>query len=299
LLVGIAAAIGAGVPFPLLGILFGQLVDSLNSATCSDDSMTTTGTGDPQAEVNAKVLLVVYLTIAYFVLIYIYIVCFSLFGERLSHRLRTTYFSSLLRQEVGFFDTELPPGEVASRLAGDIALIKAGTSEKVGVWIYSMSFFVTAYIVAFIKEARLAGMLISLVPAFMIMSLLGGFYIEKFASKVSDHIASAAAIALEGLSHVMVVQAFRANSRLESRFAAELRQARKQGIKKAVATAMQSGMLYFIAYGASGLAFWQGSRDIASAADGASDMSVGATYTVIFILVDGKSLSRRETLISL
>jgi hypothetical protein len=36
------------------------------------------------------------------------------------------------------------------------------------------------------------------------------------------------------------------------------------------------------------LAFWQGSRQIADSVENGGSMTVGATYTVIFILVDGK-----------
>ena len=284
LVVGVVFAAVSGVPFPLMGILFGQLVDDLNSATCATDSNGSLY----QSEVNEKVLTLVYIAIGQVVAVYIHLVCWSLIGERLAQRLREHYFASLLRQEASFFDN-LPAGEVSSRLNGDINTIQAGTSEKVGICISSISFFITAYIIAFIKNAKLAGMLVSLVPAFMIMSLVGSYYIEKYSGLMSDHVASAASIASEGLSNIMVVQAFGANKRLESKFASSLMDAQKQGIKKAIATATQSGLLYFIAYAANALAFWQGSRSIARAVSGDSQgVTVGSTYTVIFILVDGE-----------
>lgn len=286
LFVGVIAAIAAGVPFPLLGIIFGQLVDNLNSATCGESS----SGSDPsyQSAVDTKVLQVVYIAIGSFFAIYIYIVCWSLVGERIAQRLRDKYFRSLLRQEASFFDN-LPAGEVSSRLNGDIATIQAGTAEKVGICISSMSFFVTAYIIAFIKDAKLAGMLVSLVPAFLLMSLVGSSYTEKYAGQMSDHVASASSIASEGLSNVIVVHAFGANSRLEKKFVASLQKAQRAGIKKAVATAIQTGFLYFIAYAGNALAFWQGSITIANSVGlTGAEASVGVTYTVIFILVDGQ-----------
>ncbi|KAK8108484.1 hypothetical protein PG984_014285 [Apiospora sp. TS-2023a] len=286
LIAGTLSSIAAGVPFPLIGIIFGQLLDNLNSATCAAGDAATDAT-QYQAAVNDKVLKVFYLALAQFVLIYIYIVSWNLFGDRLAHRLRAKYFRSLLKQEVSFFD-KLPAGEVSSRLSGDIAIIKGGTSEKVGLVLGVFSMFVTAYIVAFIKYARLAGILVSLLPAFLLMGILGGHYVGKFSGLVSGHIAAASSIALESLSNVTIVQAFRANERLEKRFTEKLTDARRDGIKKAVATAIQSGMLYFLAYSANGLAYWQGSRAIADVVGGhTTGMSVGTTYTIIFILVDG------------
>jgi ATP-binding cassette subfamily B (MDR/TAP) protein 1 len=264
-------------------------VDNLNSATCSAEEGSTGSSDAYQAEVNAKVLQIVYVTIASFFTIYIYTVSWRLLGERLAQRLRDQYFRSLLRQEPSFFDN-LPAGEVSSRINGDIGIIQAGTSEKVGICLSSASFFVTAYIIAFIKDAKLAGMLVSLLPAFLMMSLVGGKFVNKYSGKMSDHIASASSIASEGLSNVAVVHAFGANDRLESKFASDLRGAQRDGIKKAIVTGIQTGLLYFIAFSGNGLAFWQGSKTIADAV-GLSGItaSVGTTYTVIFVLLDGKT----------
>ncbi|KAJ8127411.1 hypothetical protein O1611_g6224 [Lasiodiplodia mahajangana] len=287
LVIGAITSIGAGIPFPILGILFGELVDELNGATCAaEGTPVTESPEDYLAAINQKILLVVAAALAQFALIYIYGVCWNLFGERLSHRLREKYLRSLLRQEVSFFDG-LPAGEVSSRLSADINTIKDGTSEKVGVYLGVLSLFITSYIIAFIKGPKLAGILVSLVPAFLIMTFGGGHYIGKYATLASERIASASSIALESLSNVMVVQAFRANDRLEAKFAAELNSAKKENTKKAVAVGIQSGLLYFIAFAACGLAYWQGSITIADVVAGRIEgTSVGSIYTIIFILVD-------------
>ncbi|KAI0532926.1 multidrug/pheromone exporter, ABC superfamily [Xylaria digitata] len=287
LIIGAISSIGAGIPFPILGILFGQLVDDLNGATCAADGATGSQSAEEyQAAINQKVVLVVATALAQFALIYIYGVCWNLFGERLAHRLREKYFKSLLRQEVSFFD-KLPAGEVSSRLSADITTIKNGTSEKAGVYLGVLSLFITSYIIAFIKGPKLAGILVSLVPAFLIMTFGGGHYVGKYATSASEHIASASSIALESLSNVMVVHAFGANDRLEAKFADKLNSAKKEGIKKVVAVAIQSGLLYFIAFAACGLAYWQGSITIADVVAGRIEgTSVGSIYTIIFILVD-------------
>ncbi|KAF2427255.1 ABC multidrug transporter SitT [Tothia fuscella] len=286
LVVGSISAIASGVPIPLLGILFGQLIDDFNQVSCESTTAPTRSDASYQREVNHQVLLIFILGIAQFITMYTHLSCWSLQGARLAQRLREKYLRSLLRQESSFFD-DLPAGEVSSRLNGDIQSIRAGTSEKVGIVISSASFFVTAYIIAFIKQAKLAGMLASLVPAYFLMSFVGSHYIEKYSSRMSDHVASAAAVASEGLSNIPLVQAFGAGSRLETKFSRDLQKAKKEGIKKAIATGIQTGLLYFIAYAANALAFWQGSRSIADAVENNSvGVTVGSTYTVIFILVD-------------
>lgn len=284
--VGFVAACAAGVPFPLIGIVFGQLVDDLNTATCANQDASVSASGT-QSAVNDKVLLLVYIAIAQFALIYTHIVCWNLVSQRLAQRVRDRYFTSLLSQDIAFFD-KIQAGEVSSRLNGDIQAIETGTSEKVGVFLTCVSFCITAYIVAFIKDAKLAGMLVSLVPAFLIMTLVGGGFVQKYSTKTSDYFASASAIASEGLSHMGLVHALGASYRLEERFRGILTDAKKQGIRKAAAVAVQAGMLYFIAFSANALAYWQGSIKIANAVQfGNGNTTVGETYTVIFILVDG------------
>ncbi|KAF1967697.1 leptomycin B resistance protein pmd1 [Bimuria novae-zelandiae CBS 107.79] len=284
--VGAIAATAAGVPFPLVGIVFGQLIDNLNTATC--DSADTGSTAGLQDSIDSKVLLLFYLSIATFACIYIHCVCWSIASQRLGQRIRDHYLKSILRQDIEFFDT-LQAGEVSSRLNGDIQAIETGTSEKVGVFLTCVTFCITAYVIAFIKDAKLAGMLVSLIPAFLLMTVVGGHFTQKYSTKVSDCFGKASAIASEALSHVGLVHALGAQAPLEEKYRSYLSEAKKEGTSKATAAAVQAGTLYFIAFAANALAYWQGSRKIAASVESGGDRgtSAGAIYTVIFILVDG------------
>lgn len=283
--VGTLAAIAAGVPFPLLGIVFGQLVDDINDASCDSQAAAASGTMD---SIIDKILLLVYIAIALFCLIYMHIISWNIVSQRLAQRVRDRYLRSLLRQDISFFD-KLQAGDVSSRLNGDIQAIESGTCEKVGVFLTCVSFCVTAYIIAFIKDSHLAAMLVSLVPAYLLMAVVGGHFVQKYTTNVSGYFSSASAIASEGLSHIGLVHALGASSRLEEKFSSHLSDARAQGIRKAFASAVQAGLLYFIAYSGNALAYWQGSRKVADFIEtGSGGMTVGETYTVIFILVDGQ-----------
>jgi ABC-type multidrug transport system fused ATPase/permease subunit len=298
LVTGIVSAIASGVPFPLLGIIFGELLDDFNNQICASEAspgvQSSVSTQQYQSDVNSKVLYVVYLAIAQFGFMYIHLVSWSLGGARLAQRLREQYLCSLLHKEPAFFDSR-PGGEVSSRLNGDISMIRMGTSEKVGICLSSISFFVTAYIVTFVKIPKLAGILVSLLPAYLAMSLVGGYFIEKYSTGVSDRFAAASSVASEALSNIAVVHAFNANDKLEISFSSHLRLARKEGINKALATGIQAGFIYFIAYAADALAFWQGSRMIADAVeDDGRGTTVGSVFTVIFLLVDGEFCSGRN-----
>ncbi|KAF3353709.1 hypothetical protein VdG1_08015 [Verticillium dahliae VDG1] len=282
---GSICAAAAGTPFPLMAILFGQLVDDLNDATCAAEAQT----ADPFAyasDINEKVLLMAIIAIAAFCLIYIYILAWGVISQRLAQRLRVRYLAALMRQPPSFFDERANAGEVSSRLHGDITAVQAGTSEKVGIFISSISFFVTAFIIAYIKQAKLAGMLTAMIPAFMLMSVIGGAYFAKYTARMSTAIGTASSLAGECLRNISVVHAFGAGPRLEARFADLMLEARAAGIKKAVVAAIQAGLLYFIAYAGNALAFWQGSKMIAEARTNPNGTSMGDIYTVVLLIVD-------------
>ncbi|EKG13082.1 Putative ABC transporter protein [Macrophomina phaseolina MS6] len=271
----------SGLPFPFLGILFGKLVDDLNSASCDDAP-------DPAQLENAvrqKVILVAIIAACNFLLIYVYMGCWTLFGERLIRRLRTRYLAALLRQEAAFFDT-MPAGEVASRLSTDLQTIQAGVSEKVGIYIASLSYFLAAYAVAFIMDARLAMILFTLVPVYWAMTKAGNYFTTKYSKLVNEAVAEASSIASECLSNIQIVHAFRLESRLEGIFAGHLLKAQPAAIGQFITAAMQLGALYFVAYTANAVAIWQGSQQIADAIAGNGSFTVGRVYTCILILVD-------------
>lgn len=158
---GFVAATTAGIPFPILGILFGELVDDLNS--CSYEAAQNVDSSTLKSKVLQKVLIMIYLSIANFVAIYIHTFCFSLFAERLVGRLRFRYLKNLLRQEMAFHD-HLSYGEVSGHLTTSMDTVRSGTSEEVGIFMSSFAYLFGAYIVAFLKVPRLAGMLTCLIP---------------------------------------------------------------------------------------------------------------------------------------
>ncbi|CAL3968519.1 unnamed protein product [Diplocarpon coronariae] len=289
IVVGTCCAIGAGIPFPLMGVLFGQLIDNFNSATCAAHSETPVP-DDPfqyESTINHKVIQTAWIGAVSLVLIYGHLTCWNIISQRLAQRLRARYVSALLRQPPAFFDTRGAAGQVSSRLHGDITAVQAGTSEKVGNIITTISFFVTVFVIAFTKQPRLAGILICMLPAFLTSGIVGGRYVAKYVARQAAETASASSIASEALSHIAVVQSFGAAPRLEAKFASHMAQAKKFATTKAAIVAVQTGLLYFIAYSGNALAFWQGSIRIAdSAAKQDGNATVGEIYSIVYLLVD-------------
>ncbi|PFH57388.1 hypothetical protein XA68_15135 [Ophiocordyceps unilateralis] len=282
LLVGTFGSILAGLPFPVMFVIFGELLDQVNTASCSDEPVSESY----YQSLSTKVLLTVCVAIANFVSIYVSAGAWSLFGERLVRRLRYSYLCVLLRQDIAFFES-LSAGDVAARLDSDLLTIQTGVSEKVGIVIQSVAYFVAAYCVSFVKDARLAAMLISLVPAFFFMTFIGTHLSGKYRVAVEKSIEPANALASESLANIKLVKALHAGKRVQAIFDGYLDAARQPAIAKLATAAIQMGLLHFIAYSANALAFSQGGKHIADAKE-AGDMGVtaGAVYTVMVTLID-------------
>lgn len=233
-----------------------------------------------------KVLYVIYITIVNFCFLYIHCSCWSYASERIARRYRRRYFESITRQEIGYIEG-LPAGDVVSRLVSDIEIVQSGTSEKVGLVISTVSYFIASYVVAFIKVPAIAGMLVSVVPCYFFMTFVGGYLIKRYGGRIAEHVNTATSIASSSLSHLTLVHAFNSHERLEKLFADHLSRSRMDALKKAGTHAGQLGLLYFVAYASNSLAFWEGSRLIADSVEaGGTGTSVGAVYTVIFVLLD-------------
>lgn len=280
LFTGTIFAILGGIIYPILGTLYGKLIDDLNSSSCDPDNEA------PIDAVRTQVLLIAAVALAQFVIIYVYMGCWTLFGERLVRRLRTRYLAALLRQDLAYFE-QMSPGVIPSRLDSDIQAIQDGTSEKVAVVLTSVSYFLTAYCVSYVLSAKLAAMMSIMVPAYLLVGTFCSHFLAKYGQEVSELTDRATSIAAEGLSNIKLVQAYRAQYRLEAMFAGYLRQMQASAAAKAGVEALQMGLLYFVSYAANALAIWRGSRYIAQSIASGSGTTIGSVYTVIFVLVDG------------
>lgn len=289
LIAGIVTSLAAGVPLPLIGMLFGQMVSKFDQQTCASRSQEGGVSSQEFLDnVSDHVVKIIIVACVNFALIWIYTCCWSMLGERIVRRLRRQYFQNLLSKSMAYFDS-LPPGEVSSRLSDNLVTVQNGTSEKMGIFLSSLSYFVTSYIISFILAPGLAGPLVSLVPAFLLVSLLGGHFVSKYSTESSSHLSDSSNIASEALDHLRVVQTFEISRPLLKLHSAHLHMVRRTGVLRALCAATMLGCLFFVAYSANALAFFRGSRLIVedlNDPEGDAAKMVGSVYTVIFLLLD-------------
>lgn len=167
-------------------------------------------------------------------------------GERVSRGLREEMLDRALGMDQTYYETECP--DITTRLTADAQVVQSGTSEKVGLFLQSISYFIVAFAVGFWLNARLTGILFAgVIPSMACVVYVGTMYVGRYSKQATESTTLASAIAEGAIKAVQVVQAFGAAETLNEEHAKHLKEALKHGVKKALAGAMLLGGIFFVA----------------------------------------------------
>lgn len=283
-LLGAICAVAAGVPLPIIGVIFGEIISEFPPS---------------ESELLLRIKQLLGVAVAYFAVTTTYTICFGLVADKIAIGLRQKLLSSLLGLEQAYIDTrEL---DVNSMLTDKIDTIQVGTSEKVGtsqslntanqgvrvltsqgIFIQSMSYFFAAFTVGFVLNAKLTGILLAaVIPTMCLVVFFGSRTTSRLTRQLADCNEKANAIVESALRSVKIVQAFEMIDRMCTTHHEHLQTSSKIGVRKAVVAALELGGAYFTAYAANGLAFYVGSQMAES--DGGN---AGTIYAVVFLILD-------------
>jgi len=263
---GVLLATAAGVPLPLIGVIFGHLISSFPPA---------------EHELRTRITQLLGVAVAYMVLTALYATSFSLTGEKIAIRVRERLLDCLLHLDQAYLDTH--DTNVTELLSEKIDVIHAGCSEKVGIFVQSISYFVAAFTVGFILSPKLTGILLAAVlPSLVVVTMLTRRWGSIYSKQTTTYSNAANGIVESALHSVRVVQAFSMMDTLCSKHALSLNEKMSASVRKAVVAAVQVGAIYFLAYSVNGLAFYLGSR---MAVSGEAGGDAGTIFAVVFLIL--------------
>nr|POE78648.1 leptomycin b resistance protein pmd1 [Quercus suber] len=264
---GAFCAVAAGVPLPIISIVFGKLIDTFPPT---------------EEEIRTRISELLGLAVAYFVVTALYTTAFGFSSEKISIRLRAQLLDTLLHLDQAYLDTH--DLDVNALLSEKIDVIHAGCSEKVGIFIQGISYFVAAFIVGFILSPKLTGILLAAVlPTMILVVTLSSRHVSRYAKRAGEHSSQANGIVESALKSVKVVQAFNMMAALCKDHAFHLEAGIRSSVGKSVAAAIQVGIIFFVAYAINGLAFYIGSR---MASQGQQGGSAGTIFAVVLLILD-------------
>jgi ATP-binding cassette subfamily B (MDR/TAP) protein 1 len=165
---GLLCAIVSGAAQPLMTVVFGSLTTSFTSyfamvVNGSSPEVLARAKADVTAQTNKNALYLLYIGIGIAVTTYIYEWAFTTSAEKTAKRVRESYYASVMRQNVAYFD-KLGAGEVATRIETDCHLVQDGVGDKIPISMSFVSMFFSGFIIAFVRNWLLAIALSCIIP---------------------------------------------------------------------------------------------------------------------------------------
>ncbi|KAB8217999.1 P-loop containing nucleoside triphosphate hydrolase protein [Aspergillus novoparasiticus] len=252
LLISVICAVVAGAAMPLVTIVFGALArEFINGDENTPD--------DVRHWVQHLTLLLVYIAIGSFVATMISTWGLNVVGEHITRRLQRRYLSSVLQQNMAYFDV-VGTGELTSRIDQDMKLIQTGISQKLGNIISGVSGFVVAIICAFIQNRRFASIMISQPVAMILLVGLMGFWLSVTQQRGLPHSLKLENLAQEVLNAMRSVIAYRSQERYAKKYHDTLLQPGALEFRERLIFGVIVAGSFTILHWANGLGFWQADR---------------------------------------
>ncbi|XP_027065928.1 putative ABC transporter B family member 8 [Coffea arabica] len=202
----------------------------------------------------------VYLGLAVMVVAFMEGYCWSKTSERQVLKIRYKYLEAVLRQEVGFFDSqEATTSEIIDSISKDTSLMQEVLSEKVPLFLMHSTSFISALGFSTYFSWRLALVAFPTMLLLIIPGLIYKKYLLFLSKKSSEEYSKANAIVGQALSSIKTVYSFTAERGIVQKYSSILDRTTKLGIKQGIAKGL--------AVGSTGLAFaiwallaWYGSH---------------------------------------
>ncbi|WCJ20782.1 ABC transporter B family member 19 [Euphorbia peplus] len=280
MIIGTIGAIIHGSSMPCFFLLFGEMINGFGKNQ-SDLSLMT-------HEVEKYALYFVYLGGVVCVASYAEVACWMYSGERQVGTLRKKYLEAVLKQDVGFFDTDARTGDIVFSVSTDTLLVQDAISEKVGNFIHYLSTFLAGLVVGFVSAWRLALLSVAIIPGIAFAGGLYAYTLTGLTSKSRQSYALANVIAEQAIAQVRTVYSYVGETKALNSYSDAIQNTLKLGYKAGMAKGLGLGCTYGIACMSWALVFWYAGVFIRN---GQSDG--GKAFTAVFsAIVGGLSLGQ-------
>ncbi|CAN6242649.1 unnamed protein product [Urochloa humidicola] len=253
LVLGCVGAMVNGGSLPWYSYLFGNFI---NKVVNSDKAQM-------MKDVRQISFYMIFLAAVVVIGAYLEITCWRIIGERSALRIRREYLKAVLRQDIGFFDTEVSTGEVMQSISSDVAQIQDVMGEKMAGFVHHVFTFIFGYVVGFRKSWKIALAVFAVTPLMMSCGVAYKAIYGGLTAKDEASYQRAGSVAQQAISSVRTVLSFVMEDRLADRYAEWLNKAAPIGIKMGFAKGAGMGVIYLVTYSQWALALWYGSQLVA------------------------------------
>ncbi|KAM7480105.1 hypothetical protein LguiA_028318 [Lonicera macranthoides] len=200
------------------------------------------------ADINKYALALVYVAIGVGSGAFLEGLCWAQTAERQTSRLRTRYLHTVMRQDIGFFDTTHGHGasitsQVVTSISTDTLTIQGVLSEKIPNFITNIAIFFTGQLAALYLCWRLAIIAIPALSMLIIPGLVYGILLARVGEKIQEAYAVAGGIVEQALSSIRTVYSYVGEERTVKSFSDALGPTLNLGIKQGLMKGMAIGSI--------------------------------------------------------
>ncbi|KAJ7957664.1 ABC transporter B family protein [Quillaja saponaria] len=231
---GTLGCIGDGLQTPITMLVLSGLIDAYGGGSISNDT------------ISKYSLRLVYVAIGVGISSFVEGICWTITAERQTSRLRTEYLKSVLRQEVGFFDSQDASSttfQVIATISSDAHIVQDTLAEKIPTCLAQLSSFLFSFPIAFILSWRLALASFPLSLMMIVPAIVFGKILKKLGNKMKEAYGVAGGIAEQAISSVRTVYSYVAENQTLERFSSALDKSLELGIKQGLTKGVVIGSM--------------------------------------------------------
>ncbi|MEH6646064.1 ABC transporter transmembrane domain-containing protein [Sulfitobacter sp.] len=204
-------------------------------------------------------------------------------GERVVADIRKATFDRVISMSPVFYE-RIMTGEVLSRITTDTTLILSVIGSSISIALRNFLTFIGGLALMLLTSAKLAGLVLLIVPAVIIPILVLGRRLRVISRENQDWIAASSGNASESLSAVQTVQAFTHEAASRAQFA-QMTESSFDAARRRIRTrAFLTTIVIFLVFSGVVGVLWIGARDVR-----AEVMTVGALvqFVIYAVMVAG------------
>jgi ATP-binding cassette subfamily B protein len=235
--------------------------------------------GDSQALDKALLLLVgLSMIMAFGTFARFYLV--SWLGERVVADLRKAVFDRVLALHPGFFEVT-KTGEILSRLTTDTTLLQSVIGSSASMALRSALNFIGGIVMLFVTNAKLAGLVLLVVPIVVVPILIYGRRVRKLSRASQDRVADVGAFAEEAFNAIQTVQAFTHEAEDRKYFSVQVKNAFDTAIQRTWARGLLSAIVILLVFNAIAIILWIGGQGVISGEISGGELAAFVFYASV------------------
>ncbi|MDP4262841.1 MAG: ABC transporter transmembrane domain-containing protein [Bacteroidota bacterium] len=270
----------------LFPLFLGKMIDAASPGTTLPGIATTSQLGfslkNIHWSINTTLLLIFCQLTVQTIFSFLRVYLLTAAGEMSLADMRKDVYSKLLTMPMSFF-TEKRVGELSNRISSDLSQIQDAISFTLAEFLRGIFTLLIGLIFIFLISAKLALVMLAVVPIIAILAVIFGMRIRKMARRVQDQLADSGTIVQETFHGISIVKAFTSEFHEITRYVRSIRSVVATAISNARYRGAFISFMIFSVFGTIAFVMWFGAGMIKS-----GELTMGSlTMFVIFSMFVG------------